>query len=59
MNVIEQALAADLLLWGRFNPLWATLFCVVVGVRALGDRDGEGAPDAPPRTETPVACTTA
>lgn len=35
MNVIEQVIAADLLLWGRFNLLWATLFCVVVGVAAV------------------------
>jgi hypothetical protein len=32
MNIIEQAIAADLLLWGRFNLLWACVFCVVVGV---------------------------
>lgn len=30
MNLIEQAIAPDLLLWGRFNLLWASLFCVVV-----------------------------
>jgi hypothetical protein len=35
MNVIEQVIAADLLLWGPFNLLWATLFCVVVGATAL------------------------
>jgi hypothetical protein len=35
MNVIEQVAAADLLLWGRFNFLWASLFCAVVAVVGL------------------------
>jgi hypothetical protein len=45
MNVIEQVVAADLLLWGRFNLLWASLFCVVVVVVGR----------APPRSAAVVA----
>ena len=30
MNIIELALVPDLLLWGRFNLLFAILFCVAV-----------------------------
>ncbi len=33
MNVIEQLIADDLLLFGRFNLLWATLFSALVLVR--------------------------
>ena len=45
MNVVEQVIAADLLLWGRFNLLWATLFCVAVAL--IGRRDGERGGDRP------------
>jgi uncharacterized membrane protein YphA (DoxX/SURF4 family) len=33
MNVIEQLIAGDLLLFGRFNLLWATLFSALVLLR--------------------------
>jgi len=39
MNVIEQVIAADLLLFGRFNLLLACLFCGVVIVRERAVRD--------------------
>jgi hypothetical protein len=30
MNTLEFIMAPDLLLWGRFNALFATLFCVLI-----------------------------
>ncbi len=33
MNVIEQVIAGDLLLFGRFNLLWATVFSALVLLR--------------------------
>ncbi len=32
MNTLEYILAPDLLLWGKFNSLFAILFCIFIGV---------------------------
>ena len=36
MNTLEALLAPDLLLWGRFNALFAVLFCLLIYAHTVG-----------------------